>query len=193
MLITLFETCNPSRIRAKQVRLVSGGRFVPLFLVAVATALPATAQQGIPFPPENTVLIGVGGLPGLGAMAGYVAPARMYTREAVVYGDVIPSIRGRDGSAYVAVVIGGALRIIGTGETLGFIPPKKYDIDIGIRLGPSLVFEFEESRADKNKRFNVAAEPFLRFARKLGKQQRTFFAEGGLIRPTLRFGIWIGM
>lgn len=162
-------------------------------LVIIGLVPRAHAQQGIPFPPENTVLAGVGGLPGAGAMVGYVSPKRMYTREAVVYGVVIPSIRGRDGSAYVGVVIGGALRIIGTGETLGLIPPKKYDIDIGIRLGPALVFEFDESRADKNKRFNVAAEPFLRIARNLGKSQRTFYVEGGLIRPSLRLGIWFGI
>ncbi len=165
-------------------------------IVVLATFTPVgitTAQERNPFPPQNTVLLAVGGLPGLGAMAGYVSPARTYTREAVVYGNVIIPIGEREGSAYIAAVIGGSLRLIGVGETLGFLPPKKFDIDVGVRLGPSLVFEFEESQAEKNKRFNIAAEPFARYARKMGKRQRTFYAEAGLIRPTLRIGIWLGI
>lgn len=163
---------------------------IALLLGMVAPA-PALAQESS-FPPSSTVMAGIGGLPGLGVAVGYVAPGRMYTREAMVFGDAIIPRRTGDGSAYVAVVIGGSLRFIGIGETLGFLPPKKYDIDVGLRIGPSLVFEFDESRADKNKRFNIAAEPFARFARKLGPRQRTFYVEGGLIRPTLRIGIWFG-
>lgn len=158
-------------------------------LCSVLAVPEASGQDARPFPPENTFLVGIGALPGLGVQLGYVSPGRTYTREALLFGNVIPR---NSGSGYVAVAIGGTVRIIGVGEALGFIRPKVYDLDVGVRLGPALVFEFDESRDDKNQRFNIAAEPFVRLSRKI-RSNRTWFAEAGLIRPGIRIGLWLGL
>jgi len=156
-------------------------------VVAIVSPLQAIAQSN---PPDELVvggdnlLFGFGALPGVGLQAMYVAPGRMYTREALLLGDVVP--RGRKGSVQFAVAIGAALRVVGSLETFGMTRPRMYDVHIGLRVGPGLRFGFEEVRADRNQRFHLVFEPFIRYTRSVG---RMMYVEAGLARPALRVGV----
>src|SRR5690606_7375522 len=81
-----------------------------LTLVAVATFIvtqPARAQDELHAAlvvGTDNFLIGVGTLPGVGLQGMYLAPGRMYTREALLMGSVLP--RGSEGSVHVGVAIG---------------------------------------------------------------------------------------
>src|SRR5690606_40465591 len=114
----------------------------------------------------------------------YLAPGRMYTREALLMGSVLP--RGSEGSVHVGVAIGGALRVVGALEALGMTRPRMFDVHVGLRVGPGLRFGFEELRADRNQRFNLVFEPFVRYTRNVG---RMIYFEAGLARPALRVGV----
>jgi len=78
---------------------------------------------------------------------------------------------------------------MGIGRTIGNADYRGWDLDVGVRIGPGLLFEFRESRADKNRRFNLFVEPFARVVARPGGT--TFFAELGGQRPVLRAGFWI--
>ena len=86
--------------------------------------------------------------------------------------------------------IGGGIRILGIGRTIGNAGYTGYDFDAGLRVGPGLLFAFNETRFTKNTRFNLFIEPFFRFT-KMRKGGRVFFVELGLQRPILRAGFWI--
>ena len=135
-------------------------------------------------PGGNNVLLGLAGYPGIGVQASYVAPGRMYTREAVFLGDV--SRFTSTGSSQIAVVIGASLRIIGSLEVLGMARPRTYDVHIGTRIGPGLRFGFKEDRPDRNQRFNLIFEPFVRLT--IAPRKLVYF-EAGLARPKIRVGI----
>jgi hypothetical protein len=158
-----------------------------VLVVATVSLLPASAQPTIPdelVVGGDNLLFGFGALPGVGLQAIYVAPGRMYTREALLLGNVVP--RGREGSVQVAVTIGAALRVVGSLETFGMTRPQRYDVHVGVRVGPGLRFGFDEVRADRNQRFNLVFEPFIRYTRSVG---RMVYVEAGLARPALRVGV----
>lgn len=153
------------------------------------TAFTANAQEPIRdalVVGGDNFLFGVGALPGVGLQGTYLAPGRMYTREALLFGSVVP--RGSEGSVHVAVAIGGALRIVGALEAVGMSRPRRFDVHVGVRVGPGLRFGFEEVRADRNQRFNLVFEPFIRYTRDIG---RRLYVEVGLARPSLRVGVMV--
>lgn len=135
-------------------------------------------------PGGNNVLLGLAAYPGIGMQASYVAPGRMYTREAVFLGDV--SRFTSTGSSQIAVVIGASLRIIGSLEVLGMTRPRSYDVHVGTRIGPGLRFGFDEDRPDRNQRFNLIFEPFVRLT--IAPRRLVYF-EAGLARPKIRVGL----
>ncbi len=156
-------------------------------LAAVLTVGTAGAQddgRGYLVPDANNVLVAIAAGPGVGVEASYVAPGRMYTREATLLADI--SRFDSAGSSQVAVTIGGSWRIVGSLETLGMARPRRFDVHLGVRVGPGLLFRFNEERADRNQRFNLVFEPFIRYTL---RGRRLLFAEAGLSRPKLRIGI----
>lgn len=134
-------------------------------------------------PAANNVLLGIGALPGIGMQATYIAAGQMYTREALFYADV--SKLNPRGSTQVAVAIGASMRIVKSLEVLGLSRPRLYDVHLGVRIGPGLLFGFDEERADRNQRFNLVVEPFVRYTL---SRRRLFYIEAGLSRPNVRIG-----
>lgn len=150
---------------------------------SVCTAQATTDEL---IPGGNNVLLGIAGYPGIGVQATYVAPGRMYTREAVFLADV--SRFTSTGSSQIAVAIGASLRIVGSLEVLGMARPRTYDVHVGTRIGPGLRFGFDEDRPDRNQRFNLIFEPFVRLT--IAPRRLVYF-EAGLARPKIRVGIKI--
>lgn len=139
-------------------------------------------------PPRGAyVQAGLGAVPGAGIQVAYLSLRSFYTREVVLYADVSPSFGGGEGSVQPAASIGASLRILGTLRTVGNTVYGGYDVDVGLRLGPGLLFPFKESREAKNQRFSLFLEPFARLTRRL-PSGRLFFAEAGVQRPLFRAG-----
>lgn len=155
-------------------------------LLGASPSIPAAAQAGQSgqlVPSTDNVLLGLAAVPGIGVQATYVAPGRMYTREALFLGDV--SRLTSSGSTQIAVLIGASLRIVGSLEVLGMTRPRRYDVHVGARIGPGLIFGFDEERPDRNQRFNLVFEPFVRYTI---ESRRLLYVEAGLARPNIRFG-----
>jgi hypothetical protein len=151
------------------------------------------AAQAVSDAPEGGQLqVGPALIPGFGLQLGYVSLRSFYTREVMSFVDFSPSYGGGEGSVEVAAGFGGALRINGLLRNFGSRTYQGYDIDVGLRLLPGLVFALKESREAKNQRFNLSLEPFLRVSTRVSSG-RVFFAEIGTQRPLLRAGLWIGL
>ena len=163
------------------------GRLLALALTLVLLpSFPANAQDSgneLVAGADN-VLIGIAGLPGIGVEATYIAPGRMYTREAVLYADL--SRFDSKASSQVAATIGASIRIVGALEVLGMARPRRYDVHVGVRIGPGLLFRFDEDKADRNQRFSLVLDPFVRYTLSL---KRLVYVEAGVSRPNIRMGI----
>ncbi len=137
------------------------------------------------------VQLGGGILPGIGMQAGYVAPRGFYTVESILYIDGSPRFAGGEGSVQVAGGLGGAIRVLGILRTIGSPGYVGRDVDVGLRIGPSLFFTVGESSRGENP-FSLFLEPYLRATSDFGGD-RIFFAELGIQRPFLRAGVWLGL
>lgn len=154
-----------------------------LFAVFVLLAPGARAQA-----PEGAhVQIGPAGLPGVGLELGVLAAQDFFTRELNLVTDL--SAFRSDGNVRTALALGGAVRLLGIGRTIGNVAYRGFDVDVGLRIGPGLLFEFREDRASKNRRFQLFLEPFARWSARAGRH--ILFVELGAQRPVLRAGFWI--
>ena len=123
-------------------------------------------------------------LPGAGVAAGSVVVGRFVTREVWLSGSYRSSASG---SVRAIGTVGGAIRLLGARRTVLQLPVGVYDIDLGMRLGPSILFRFEETAIDKHKRFTLVAEPFLRV---IADRGTPFSLEVGIHRPAVRGAVW---
>ncbi len=144
-----------------------------------------------PVPPDRGRVLqaGLAAAPGLGVQLGYISPRSIYTLESIFYLDAAPSFAGGEGNVQLSVAFGSAFRATGLIRTIGNAPIS-YDLDIGLRLGPGLLFTEAETRAQKNQQFGLFLEPFFRFVSAFGTRY-FFFGEAGLHRPFFRMGLWI--
>ena len=126
--------------------------------------------------------------PGIGAQAGYIRPHTIYTLESVIYAEAQP--RQRRSTLVVSGGVGAALRPLGVLRAIGQAD-YGFDVDLGVRFGPSLLFTAEATRADKNRQFSLFIDPFIRFSSRFSRG-RIYFVEMGPLRPTLRVGLWFG-
>lgn len=151
---------------------------------------PAAAQPAVaPVRNASLLQVGLGVLPGVGLEAGYLSPRSWYTREAILYVDSSPQFAGGEGSVQVSAGIGAAIRILAITRLFSNAPYIGNDLDFGLRFGPGLFFAIDETPAEKNQRFSLFLEPFIRYTSTFtGGQQ--FFAEAGVQRPFLRAGFW---
>ncbi|QXD13747.1 hypothetical protein GQ464_009695 [Rhodocaloribacter litoris] len=154
--------------------------------VVVCLPGPAAAQ---PAPAGRHVQVGVGVLPSGGLQVGYVALRSFYTQEFVLGADVSPSFGGGEGNVQLSGGLGGAVRIFGFERTLGNAGYRGYDLDVGLRFGPGLLFSFNETRFTKNRRFSLFVDLFARFSSLVG-EGRVLYLEVGLHRPVFRGGLW---
>lgn len=134
---------------------------------------------------RHYVAVGPALLPGIGLGITSVDVGRFVTREVAVAAGYRSS---RDGSVRTVAAIGGALRLLGARQTVLALPRGALDLDIGFRLGPAILFRFEETAIDKGKRFTLIGDPFVRVA---VRGSLLFSAELGIHRPALRLGVWI--
>lgn len=110
------------------------------------------------------------------------AVGRFLIREVWISGSYRSSA---EGSVRAIATVGGALRIMGARRTVLQLAESPWNLDAGLRLGPSILFRFEESRIDRNKRFTLLADPFVRAG--YGR----FSLELAVHSPSVRAGFWI--
>lgn len=151
-------------------------------MLATALALPAKAQ--------GVAHVGLGLIPGLGLEAGYVKPGSFFTVEGMLYVDGTPEFAGGQGNVQLALGLGGSVRALGVARALGGLENTPYDFDVGLRFGPGLFFATNQDRADKNRRFSLFLEPFLRLTTEPARR-RVLYVEAGLQRPLIRGGLWL--
>ncbi len=156
-----------------------------LLAASLTPALSASGQA----PAGRYLQLGPAGVPGLGLQVGFVAARTVITRELNLVADL--SSLGSEADVQLAAAVGGAVRLLGIGRAIGNSYYRGWDVDLGMRIGRGLLFGYGESRASKNRRFNLFLEPFVRIvARPRGV---LFFAEIGAQRPGIRAGAWIGL
>ncbi|NNE45264.1 MAG: hypothetical protein HKN37_01245 [Rhodothermales bacterium] len=149
--------------------------------------LAASAQR---ITSADVLQLGAAGLPGVGIQLGYVDAGDIFTREALVYADVRPRFQSDNETLLISAGVGVSIRIVGGLETVELITPRIWDLHLGVRFGPGLLFRRNETRAEKNQRFSLFLDPFVRFTvAPRGKQ--TYFLEAGVHRPSLRAGVWL--
>lgn len=154
------------------------------WLTVTAVVHDASAQMD---PGRTYVQAGVGAIPGVGFQGALVQTRALYTIEGAFYVDFTPRFVGGEGSVQVSGALGGAIRAFGIVRALGESSRYHSDLDIGFRLGPSLVFAMSESTRNENP-FSLFLEPYGRFATEV-TTDRTIFVELGLQRPILRAGL----
>jgi hypothetical protein len=149
-----------------------------------ATLLPVAEATGQHFQ------VGLGALPGAGVQAGYIDDQSWYTAEGMLYADASPGFFTGNGNIQASLGIGGSIRVFGVAR---FVTGAEYayDIDVGLRFGPSLYFAREGTPEALNP-FRLFVEPFGRYVTRSGSRSH-FFAEAGLQRSFLRVGIWLEM
>lgn len=148
----------------------------------VALVLLSTASGAQP-----RLQAGLAAGPGAGVQLNYVSVHSVYTVETAFYGELQPR-RSRtsvvaSGGVGVSFRPLGALRVVGQADF-------GYDLDLGVRFGPSLLFRHRATRSDKNKQFRLFLDPFLRVV-KPRSGGGAFYAEVGPLRPVLRLGLWL--
>ena len=133
---------------------------------------------------------GLAGWPGFGVYAVYIDVHTVYTVETMAYTELDP-FDARN-TLRVGVAAGAALLPLNIWRVIGQAD-YGYDIDLGIRFGPSLVFVEDATRDDKNQQFSLFLDPFIRFRTGLGQSSRSFFVELGTTRPVVRTGFWFSL
>lgn len=169
------------------MRLVPLLRALPALLTLLLAAAPVLAQ---PVQTTGKLQLGLGILPGLGAQVGYLSPGAFFVTEGMVFVDGVPPFLGGEGTVQVSVGGGGAIRTLGIARLFSEEGFEGYDVDFGARFGPALAFSTNETRAEKNQRFSLFFDPYLRFVTRFN-ERFTVFAEAGAQRPLVRGGLWV--
>ena len=128
--------------------------------------------------------LGVG--PGAGAHVAVIQSRSIYTLEVLAAAD--SELWKERTPLYISMGVGVALRPVGVLRIITGAE-YEYDLDLGVRFGPTLSFLQKPSRTEKNRQFNLFLDPFLRYIRSFG-QQKAYF-EVGPQRPIIRVGLWI--
>ena len=162
--------------------------WLALFTLVLWSGVPSEAEAQIGVGPTSQLQIGLAGLPAGGVQFGFVRARSFLTTESFIYAEGTPPAFG-EGRLQLSAGFGGAVRLFGLSRLLGSTAwyVATYNLDLGLRLGPSLAFAERETTADKNQRFSLFLEPFLRFAPGLNEDWTLFF-EAGTQRPYVRLG-----
>lgn len=162
-----------------------------LLLLGVLLGLASANAQTIdPLGSRPRVYLGGGLGPGIGVVAMGTEPVlSLFTREAVLYLDYVPRVTGGSGRLVTAVGVGGGVRVLRIADIAQNRNPGRFDVDLGIRIGPSFYTAFyEQSAASEARAFSVMLDPFVRATlRRQGG--RVFFAEVGTQGPAFRAGL----
>lgn len=172
-----------SETRVCPSRRWKNGAATAVLLLTLLAPASSLAQDA----PRRHLQAGLGVLPGAGIQIGYVAPRNLYTLETLLYVDTTPQFAGGEGNVQSSAGVGAALRPFGFVRAAGNAQAD-YDLDVGLRFGPSLFFTTNATRKDKNQQFRLFLEPFIRVSG-TGEGSRTYYVEVGTHRPFLRGGI----
>ena len=134
--------------------------------------------------------VGLAGWPGIGTQFGYIDLHTMYSLESAVQADFDPF--GSRHALHVAASVGAAILPLNIWRTIGQAD-YGYDLDLGVRFGPRLVFVEHPTRDDKNQQFSLFIDPYLRFRWSVSDRGRYFYVELGPTRPAIRAGFWFGI
>ncbi len=162
---------------------------VLLPLALLLTPLPMAAQVSLQ-QTDGRLQLGLSALPGLGAQIGYLDATGLFTREGTLYVDGRPAFFGGEENVEVWLAGGGSIRALGVARLFTDGDFAGYDVDVGIRAGPSLTFVRNATDADKNQQFSFNFEPFLRFVTQL-RPGLTVYGEAGPQPSLLRGGLWL--
>lgn len=127
--------------------------------------------------------------PGLGAQIGLIRLRTIYTLETVLYLNGHLGLGDHRSSVQLSGGFGAALRPLGIVRAIGNAE-YAYDVSLGMRFGPSLLFVARPTRSDKNRQFSLFLDPYVRFSTRV-LQHQIAFVELGPIKPSLRFGLWV--
>lgn len=163
--------------------------FFLLFLLM--WALPAEAQLDVPGSQE--IIVGASLGPGIGGQIGIVLPAMgLFTREGVVYVDYY-NPGDEPEQLLTALGIGGSLRVFRLIMIITDQPTSRFDLDVGIRFGPSFAFAFtEQSAATRARQFSLFADPFVRASFNMLRGQ-VLYTELGVQPGHFRVGMMVGI
>ena len=163
-----------------------------LSLAALVLVTPGALAQGPPDPlgSRPRVYVGAGVWPGVGVIVEGTDPVlTVFTREIVGYADYVPRVAGGSGRLVTAVGVGGGVRLLRIADVVRNQDPGPFDLDVGLRIGPSFYTAFfEETAASRSRAFSVMLDPFAR-ATLRRTSGRVFFLELGTQSPSLRAGL----
>lgn len=163
-----------------------------LFLVAPPSALAQDQpiEQPVPEPWGSYVQATLSTMGGNGLQVGIANVRTVYIREVLVLADLDPLFRDTDRRSRVVLLPGVSVRLFGFERLIGGAAYRGFDIDLGLRAGPGLAFDTEETSAEKDRRFELVVEPFVRLTTAQSRNV-AWLLELGSTRPALRFGVWI--
>jgi len=166
-------------------------RITGLLLLTLLLAASATAQFATP----ATQFLQAGATlgPGAGLQAGFALPAAtVFTREAMLYADYRLGA-WEEQRLLVGLGIGGSVRILRIVYIIFDYAPGPFELDAGLRFGPSFAFSFtEQTAATKARQFRLFADPFLRGTVEL-QTGRLLYAELGTQPGSLRVGVVVAL
>ena len=160
-----------------------------LVLVAAGLVKPGTVSAQAP--PGFYIQTGPTIVGGAGWQVGVVRIGQMFAREGLIVSDLEPLLRKSTEQARVALLVGASVRLTGIERTIGNVPYRGFDLDIGIRAGPALSFSSRDNAIARNSRFSLLVEPAVRITH-VRPSERVWYLELGTVRPSLRVGLWLG-
>ncbi|MDX1439841.1 MAG: hypothetical protein R3284_08070 [Rubricoccaceae bacterium] len=161
---------------------------VRLLLLSAFVAMGSAA-----FAQQSRLLVGAGALPGAGAFVSYSSP-RLFilTQEASLYADYTPGGE-TDGRVLASLGVGGSVQLIRLVELIRNDDAGPLGVDVGLRIGPSFYFAFnEQTGEDEARSFRVQFDPFVRGMYRTSGGT-VFFSELGATAPGLRAGVALGL
>lgn len=167
---------------------------MPLLVLILAT-LPSRAQEAdltplLSAPRGPHIQLALATLTGNGLQIGALSARTVYTREVMVLADLDPLWRDTPRRARVVLMPAVSLRLFGFERLVGGAAYRGFDVDLGLRAGPGLSFAANETTEERNRRFELVIEPFLRLTMATGRRM-TWLVEVGSARPSFRLGMWI--
>lgn len=138
----------------------------------------------------SRIQLGLSVMGGRGLQVGAVSARTVFTREVQLLTDLEPLVRDVNRQARVVLLPGVSLRLLGFERLIGGARYRGFDVDAGFRAGPGLTFSENETEADRNRRFELVLEPFLRVSA-AQTNRLAWMVELGSTRPALRAGVWL--
>lgn len=175
----------------------TGLRFALGLLLVFITMLPGAASSRaqtvnpVRLEPTGSQIQATGATwGGNGLQLGIVSARSVFTREIIVLMDAEPVLRDVNRQARVVLLPGVSLRAFGFERLIGGAAYRGFDLNVGFRAGPGITFGSDESLADRNRRFELVLEPFIRITARQN-HSLTWLVELGSTRPAARAGFWI--